>query len=43
MIGNYQDFMDYVEMDLWDWKIKEDAPDWAKEEFEEYMKEKEDN
>ena len=42
MIGQYQDFMDYVTMDLLDWKIKEDAPQWAKKEFEEYMKFKED-
>nr|DAP80557.1 MAG TPA: protein of unknown function (DUF1724) [Caudoviricetes sp.] len=40
MIGRYQDFMDYVNMDLWDWTIKEDAPEWAKKQFEEYMKKK---
>lgn len=39
MIGPYQDFMDYVNMDLFNWTIKEDAPDWAKEQFEEFMKE----
>ncbi len=37
----YQDFMDYVNFDLFNWTIKEDAPDWAKEQFNEYMKEKE--
>lgn len=41
MIGQYQDFMDYIVMDLFDWKIKEDAPQWAKEEFKKYMKFKE--
>lgn len=39
MIGTYQDFMDYVNMDLWNWTIKEDAPDWAKQQFNEYMEE----
>ena len=41
MIGQYQNFMDYVTMDLFDWKIKEDAPKWAKKEFEEYINFKE--
>lgn len=43
MTGPYKDFMDYVVMDLWNWKIKEDAPEWAKKEFEEFMKEKKGN
>lgn len=34
-----KDFMAFVEMDLFDWKIKEDAPEWAKKDFEEFMKE----
>lgn len=42
MIGQYRNFMDYVTIDLFDWKIKEDAPQWAKKEFEEYIKLKED-
>jgi hypothetical protein len=39
----YQDFMDYVNFDYCNWTIKEDAPDWAKKEFEEYIKEKQNN
>lgn len=35
----YQDFMEYVNFDFCNWTIKEDAPEWAKKEFEEYMKE----
>jgi len=38
VIGPYQEFMDYVDMDLDNWKIKEDAPEWVKKAFEEYMK-----
>lgn len=27
----------YINMDLFNWTIKEDAPDWAKKEFKELM------
>lgn len=36
----YQDFMEYVNMSFTNgWSIQEDAPQWAKDEFEKYMKE----
>lgn len=28
----------YIDKETETWKIKEDAPEWAKKEFEEYMK-----
>ena len=34
----FDDFMEYVNVDYCNWTIKEDAPDWAKKDFEEYMK-----
>lgn len=39
MAQQYQEFMKYVNMDLFNWTIKEDAPEWAKEEFKKFMKE----
>lgn len=37
----YQEFMEYVDMDIINgWSIREDAPQWAKDDFYEYLKAK---
>ncbi|MFQ7075306.1 MAG: hypothetical protein ACLRQZ_02865 [Clostridia bacterium] len=39
MVYDIKDIEQYINMDLFNWTIKEDAPDWAKEQFKEFMKE----